>query len=38
MQLFPEGKVNSGGSGAKRPGKYLTLFTEPDGDSCFSIY
>ena len=23
---------------AKRQGKYLALFTEPDGDSSFSIY
>ena len=23
---------------AKRPGIYLALFTDPEGDSCFSIY
>ena len=35
IQLSPEGEVNSG---AKRRGIYLALFTDPEGDSCFSIY
>ena len=42
IQLFPEGEVNSGGGylyrDAKRQGIYLALFTDPEGDSCFSIY
>ena len=39
IQLSPEGKVNSGlGRDAKRRGIYLALFTDPEGDSCFSIY
>ena len=35
IQLSPKGEVNSG---AKRRGIYLALFTDPEGDSCFSIY
>ena len=35
IQLSPEGEVNSG---AKRGSIYLALFTDPEGDSCFSIY
>ena len=41
IQLSPEGEVNSGGyihRDAKRLGLYLALFTDPEGDSCFSIY
>ena len=40
MQLSPEGEVNGGGiyRHAKRRGIYLALFTDPEGDSCFSIY
>ena len=40
IQLSPEGEVNSGGmySEARRRGIYLALFTDPEGDSCFSIY
>ena len=36
IQLSPEGEVNSGeiSRDAKRRGKYLALFTEPDGSSC----
>ena len=40
-QLSPEGEVNSGEyihRDAKRRGMYLALFTDPEGDSCFSIY
>ena len=40
-QLSPEEEVNSGGyiyRDAKRLGVYLTLFTDAEGDSCFSIY
>ena len=32
IQLSPEGEVNSGGY------IYPPLFTDPEGDSCFSIY
>ena len=41
MQLSPEGEVNSGVDiyrDSKRRGIYLALFTDPEGDSCFSIY
>ena len=41
IQLSPEGEVNSGGYNyrdAKRHGMYIPLFTDPEGDSCFSIY
>ena len=42
IQLFPKGEVNSGGYNlyrdAKRLGIYPLLFTDPEGDSCFSIY
>ena len=40
LQLSPEGEVNSGGicQDAKRRGMYLALWTDPEGDSCFSIY
>ena len=40
MQLSTEGEVNSGAiyRDAKRRGIYLALFTDPEGDSCFSIY
>ena len=32
--------MNSGGiyQGAKRRGIYLALLTDPEGDSCFSVY
>ena len=40
IQLSPEGEVNSGiiYRDAKRRGIYLALWTDPEGDSCFSIY
>ena len=37
IQLSPEGDVNIDRD-AKRRGRYLALFTDPEGDSCFSIY
>ena len=37
IQLSPEGDVNMDRD-AKRWGRYLALFTDPEGDSCFSIY
>ena len=37
IQLSPEGDVNIDWD-AKRRGRYLALFTDPEGDSCFSIY
>ena len=33
VQLSPEGEVNNGGVEV-----YLALVSDPDGDSCFSIY
>ena len=40
VQLCPEGEVNSRDiyRDAKRRGIYLPFFTDPKGDSCFSIY
>ena len=42
IQLSPEGEVNSGAYNlywhAKRRGIYQALWTDPEGDSCFSIY
>ena len=41
IQLSSEGEVNSGGyisQDKKRQGIYLALFTDPEGDTCFSIY
>ena len=42
IQLSPEGEVNSGGyiprREASRYSIYPPLFTDPEGDSCFSIY
>ena len=41
MQLSPEGEVNSGVviyRDSKHRGIYLALSTDPEGDSCFSIY
>ena len=41
IQLSPEGEVNSGGYIPRREASryiYLPLFTDPEGDSCFSIY
>ena len=40
IQLSPEGEVNSGGiyRDEKRRGIYLALWTDPEADSCFSIY
>ena len=39
IQLSPDGEVNNGGyRDAKRQGIYQALFTDPEGDSCFSIY
>ena len=40
VQLSPEGEVNSRDiyRDAKRRGIYLPFFTDPKGDSCFSIY
>ena len=41
IQLSPEGEVNSGGYtyiDASRLVIYPPLFTDPEGDSCFSIY
>ena len=41
IQLSHEGEVKSGGyiyRDAKRRGIYPPLFTDPEGDSCFSIY
>ena len=41
IQLFPEREVNSGGYTPRREASryiYPPLFTDPEGDSCFSIY
>ena len=41
IQLFPEGEVNSGEYIPRRKASryiYPPLFTNPEGDSCFSIY
>ena len=41
IELYAEGEVNGGGykyRDVKRRGIYLSLFTDPEGDSCFSIY
>ena len=38
IQLSGEGEVNSTYQEAKRRGKYRALFTDPEGESCFSIY
>ena len=41
IQLSHEGEVNSGvviNGDAKLRGIYLALFTDPEMDSCFSIY
>ena len=40
IQLSPKGEVNSGGNTeTRRVGVYyLALFTDPEGDSSFSIY
>ena len=40
IQLSSEGEVNSGDiyREGKRRGIYPPLFTDPEGDSCFSIY
>ena len=40
IQLSQEGEVNSGAiyQGAKPQGIYLALLTDPEGDSCFSVY
>ena len=41
IQLSPEGEVNSGGYIPRRDASryiYPLLFTDPEGDSCFSIY
>ena len=41
IQLFPEGEVNSGGYIPRCEASryiYPPLFTDPEGDSCFSIY
>ena len=39
IQLSPEGEVNSGGYIPRREASmYPPLFTDPEGDSCFSIY
>ena len=41
MQLSPEGEVNSGVviyRDSKHRGIYPALSTDPEGDSCFSIY
>ena len=40
IQLSPEGEVNSVDiyRDAKRRSVYPPLFTDPEGDSCFSIY
>ena len=40
IQLSPDGEVKSGNiyRDAKRRGIYLALFTDAEGDSCFSIY
>ena len=40
IQLSPVKEVNGGTiyRDAKRRGIYLALFTDPEGDSCFSIY
>ena len=42
IQLSPEGEVNSGGGYIPRREAsryvYPPLFTDPEGDSCFSIY
>ena len=41
IQLSPEGEGNSGGYIPRRKASryiYPSLFTDPEGDSCFSIY
>ena len=41
IELYAEGEVNGGGykyRDMKHRGIYLSLFTDPEGDSCFSIY
>ena len=40
MKISMEGEVNSGEYILRREasGIYLALFTDPEGDSCFSIY
>ena len=41
IQLFAEGEVNSGGYTPRREAsRYIStyIFTDPEGDSCFSIY
>ena len=41
IQLSPEGEVHSGGHIPRREASryiYPPLFTDPEGDSCFSIY
>ena len=39
IQLSPEGEVNSCGYITETQSRiYLPLFTDPEGDSCFSIY
>ena len=41
IQQFPEGEVKSAVyiyRDAKHRGIYLALFTDPEGDSCFSVY
>ena len=39
IQLSREGEVNGDVyRDAKRRGIYLALWTDPEGDSCFSIY
>ena len=38
IQLSPKEEVNSGGYILRRAVIYPPLFTDPEGDSCFSIY
>ena len=38
IQLSGEGEVNSTYQEAKHRGKCRALFTDPEGESCFSIY
>ena len=40
IQLSPEGEANSGGYILRRElrGIYPPLFTDPEGENCFSIY
>ena len=41
IQLSPEGKVDSGGYKPRHETSryiYVSLFTDPQGDGCFSIY